>query len=105
MNPRSRSDLVELGMDVLQFDQPELHGLDALAQYAGKVTFWCPVDIQKIVPTGRKERIQSSAREMICKLGDRGGFIAKDYPDNHSIGADPLWQHWAYEAFVEYGAY
>lgn len=100
------ADLVELGMDVLQFDQPELHGLDALAQYAGRMTFFCPVDIQRILPTGRKELIQAKAREMVAKLGGKGGgFIAKDYGDTHSLGCEVEWEHWAYEAFLEVGTY
>ena len=41
-----------------------------------------------------------------CKAAGRrrgGGFIGKDYPDNPSIGVDPLWQHWAYEVWVAEG--
>lgn len=97
--------LAELGMDVLQLDQPELSGLEFLAQF-DRLTYWCPVDIQKILPTGDKTLIQSRAREMIRLLGGRGGgFVAKDYPDNKSLGVDPLWQHWAYEVFVAEGRY
>ncbi len=99
-------DLVELGMDVLQFDQPELHGLESLARYAGRVTYYCPVDIQRILPTGDKTLIQAEARRMVEMLGGQGGgFIAKDYSDNHSIGCDPLWQQWGYETFLQVGKY
>jgi hypothetical protein len=38
---------------------------------------------------------------MLEKLASRGGgFIAGCYGDNASLGVDPLWQHWAYEAFL-----
>ncbi len=98
--------LVDLGMDVLQFDQPELHGLDWLAQFAGRTTFWCPIDIQTTLQCGDEQVIRARAREMVRTLGGRGGgFIAKDYPDNHSIGSDPRWQHWGYEEFVRVGHY
>lgn len=98
--------LVEMGMDVLQFDQPELHGLEWLAQFGGQVTYWCPVDIQRVLPTGDEGLIRARAREMVRLLGGHGGgFIAKDYPDNHSIGVDPLWQHWGYEEFIKAGRY
>jgi len=93
--------LVDIGMDVLQFDQPDLNGIDFLAGFADRVTFWCPVDIQRTLQTGDEDTIKAKAREMVEKLGRHGGFIGKDYSDNHSIGADPLWQHWAYEAFLE----
>lgn len=97
--------LVELGMDVFQFDQPELHGLDFLAEFADRTTFWCPVDIQKILPTGDEALIRERARAMVDKLGRNGGFIAKDYGDNASIGVDPLWQHWGYEEFKQVGVF
>jgi len=98
--------LVGLGMDVLQFDQPELHNLDWLAQFSGRVTYWCPVDIQTVLQCGDEGIIKAKAREMVRKLGGKGGgFIAKDYPDNHSIGVEPLWQHWGYEEFLRVGQY
>ena len=98
--------LADLGMDVMQLDQPELSGLEFLADYGDRLTYWCPVDIQKILPTGNRELIESRAREMIRLLGGKGGgFVAKDYGDNMSLGCEPLWQHWAYEVFVEEGEY
>jgi uroporphyrinogen decarboxylase len=97
-------DLVELGMDVLQFDQPDLHGIDELAAFHDRVTYWCPVDIQTTLQSGSEATIRAKAREMVEKLGRRGGLIAKDYPDDFSIGADPIWQQWAYEEFVATGA-
>ncbi|MBD3291376.1 MAG: hypothetical protein GF393_00520 [Armatimonadia bacterium] len=97
--------LVELGMDVFQFDQQEVHGLDFLSEYSDRTTFWCPVDIQKVMPTGDKELIQSRACEMVEKLGQNGGFIAKNYGDPASIVVEPLWQQWAYEAFKECGVF
>jgi hypothetical protein len=98
--------LVDTGMDVLQLDQPELSDLDFLAEFSGRVTYWCPVDIQKILPTGDRALIESRARAMLEKLAGRGGgFIAKDYGDNASLGVDPLWQHWAYEVFTAEGRY
>ncbi len=97
--------LVDLGMDAFQFDQPELHGLDNLAEFADRTTFWCPVDIQVILPTGDKQLIQEKACEMVDKLGRGGGLVAKDYGDNASIGVDPLWQHWGYEAFKQCGVF
>jgi hypothetical protein len=98
-------DLVDLGMDVLQFDQPDLHGIDHLAEFHDRVTYWCPVDIQTTLQSGSQAMIQRKAREMVERLGVGGGFIAKDYPDEFSIGADPAWQQWAYEAFVEAGTF
>lgn len=98
--------LMEAGVDVLQFDQPELHGLDHLAahQERGKITFWCPVDIQKVLPEGDEAFIRGKAREMIEKLWrGRGGFIAGYYGDQASIGVEPAWQAAACDEFVTKG--
>ncbi len=99
-------DLIEAGIDVLQFDQPRIHGLDTLAQWSGQVTFWCPVDIQTTLQTKDPALIEADAQEMIAKLGNKGGgFIAGYYSDNASIGLDPKIQDIACRAFMKYGWY
>lgn len=99
-------DLIDAGIDVLQFDQPQLHGLDNLARFHGKITFWCPVDIQKTLQTRDEAVIRAAAAEMVRKLGGpEGGFIAGYYGDNASIGLDPHWQDVACQAFMEHGVY
>jgi hypothetical protein len=99
-------DLIEAGIDVLQFDQPRLHGLDNLAQFHGRVTFWCPVDIQVTLQTRDEALIVAEAKELVEKLGGpEGGFIAGYYGDNVSIGLDPYWQDVACRAFMRYGNY
>ncbi len=98
--------LIEAGIDLLQLDQPELHGLDALAahQQQAKITFWCPVDIQITLQTRDERRIRNVAREMLDKLWmGRGGFVAGYYGDNDSIGLDPKWQEVACDEFVRRG--
>ena len=99
-------DLIEAGVDLLQFDQPRLHGLDNLARFHGQITFWCPVDIQITLQTGDAARIEGDAREMIEKLGGpEGGFIAGYYSGNEAIGLDRKWQDIACQAFTRYGNY
>ena len=98
-------DLIECGVSVLQLDQPGLFRVDRLAEaFGGKVTFWCPVDIQQVLPTGDEAAIEAFAREMVEKLGAfGGGFIAGFYGDMKSIGVRPEWQDIACRAFVKYG--
>ena len=97
---------MDLGMDVFQFDQPELNDLDLLASFSDRVTYWCPVDIQRTLQSGDEQTIKAKAREMLRKLGSHGGgFIGKDYPDDLSIRTEPLWQHWAYEVWRDEGEY
>lgn len=97
-------DLAEAGIDLLQFDQPTLHGIDVLASFHGKMTFWCPVDIQKTLQTQDEAAIEAEARAMVREIGGPdGGFIAGYYGDNVSIGLDPYWQDVACRAFMRYG--
>ena len=98
--------LVEAGIDVLQFDQPDLHGLDTLGghQARGNITFWCPVDIQVTLQKRDADVIRAKVAEMLDKLWQgRGGFVAGFYGDNVSIGLDPKWQELACAEFVRQG--
>jgi len=103
-------DLIECGIAVLQLDQPGLFGVDRLAQhFGGRINFWCPVDIQKVLPRGDLGSIDSFARELVEELGGfgnagaRAGFIAGYYGSNEAIGVRPEWQDHACRAFVRYG--
>jgi hypothetical protein len=99
-------DLIEAGVDVLQFDQPQLHGLDELARFHGQVTFWSPVDVQATLPTRDAALIEGDARAMIDRLGGPdGGFIAGYYGGNEALGLDPKWQDIACRAFTRFGDY
>jgi uroporphyrinogen-III decarboxylase len=100
-------DLIETGVNCLQFDQPRLHGIDTLAdRFAGKVTFWCPVDIQKTLQTQDPRLIRAEVKELIEKLGrNGGGFIAGNYVSDEALGIPPSVQDIARKAFVEFGNY
>ena len=98
--------LIEAGVDVLQFDQPDLHGIDTLASYqdSARITFWCPVDIQQTLQQRDEGVIRAKVCEMLDKLWrGRGGFIAGYYGDNVSIGLDPKWQDYACDEFTRSG--
>ena len=99
-------DLIECAISVLQLDQPGLFGVERLAEaFGGRVTFWCPVDIQKVLPSGDESKIDAFARELVEKLGPfNGGFIAGYYEGMEAIGVRPEWQEVACRAFVRYGA-
>jgi len=100
-------DLIEAGIKVLQFDQPSLYGIDRLADaFGGRVTFECPVDIQRTLQSRDPDMIRDEARRLIDVLGARGGgFIATRYPDEPAIGLDPHWQDVACNAFVQFGSH
>lgn len=97
---------IAAGIDVLQFDQPELSGSEKLAKTFGKqVTIFSPVDIQKIMPTGDRELIEASARRMIHTFQNyaQGAFIAKDYGNWQDIDVKWEWADWARNVFLEEG--
>ncbi|MCX7048360.1 MAG: hypothetical protein NTX50_23105 [Candidatus Sumerlaeota bacterium] len=90
-------DLIACGVDCFQFDQPALYDMPALAEKfkQRKVALWSPVDIQKVLPTGNRQYIESETDRMLQLF--RGGLIMKNYPDLPGIGVKPEWDMWAYE--------
>ncbi len=96
-------DFIDAGIDVLQFDQLGAYGYERMAnEFGHRVTFWSPLDIQKTLPTGDKELIESEALLMINafkKVG--GGLILKDYPTYHDIGVKQEWATWARKVFMK----
>ncbi len=96
-------DLIECGVDVLQFDQPTVHGIEYMGQeFGGKVAFWCPVDIQTTMQTGDRALIEAEARQLAHELGrHHGGFIAGEYTSWDSINVKPEWAEWATQAFID----
>jgi len=97
-------DWAEVGIGACMFDQPELHGIDHLAErYRGRLAFCCPVDIQRTLQTRDPAAIEAAARYYVQRLGADGGFIADYYGDNESLGLTPEYQAAACRAFVRYG--
>ena len=95
-------DLIDAGIDVFQFDQPDVYPTETLVnEFASRVSFHSPVDIQKVLPTGDREFIESRALRM-CELfrSVGGGWIAKDYPTYHDIGVEIEWARWAQDVIV-----
>jgi uroporphyrinogen decarboxylase len=81
-------DLITIGLDVIQIDQQDNMGIDELARrYAGRICFFCPVDIQTTlsVPENYKT-IEHKTRRLMEAFGSQnGGFIAKTYPQPEAI--------------------
>lgn len=84
-------DLIDAGLDVIQMDQQQNMGLDLLSErFSGRITFWCPVDIQNMMCRGSLDDIRNYANEMFNKLSTpAGGFIAGYYRDPVGAGHSP----------------
>ena len=92
--------LIEIGVDVLELLQPEIFGLERLAEeFGGRVCFCCAVDHQRIAINGTREEIFTYAERLHNTLGrHEGGFIAyiEDYA---SLGMSEQNYQWIREAF------
>lgn len=110
-------DLIECGIDVLQFDQTANYAADGKAgierlgeRFGGRVTFFCPVDIQHTIVTGDRGRIEDEVRRLLEHLATiEGGFIAKSYGRGaqtylDAIDCDPAWNDFAFECFKKHAA-
>lgn len=102
-------DLVEIGVDVLMLDQPELLGVERLGEsFGGKVCFRCPVDIQRTMAKGDLDAISAAAAKLIWHLGNfQGGFVAGTYgdPARNVLRFIPEGFDRAWRAFRRYGKY
>jgi hypothetical protein len=99
-------DWIETGVNILQFDQPEIHGIDYLSEnYGGKVHFESPVDIQTTLQTRDHTLIEATARDYIDKLTAPfgGGFIAGYYGSNPALGLAPEYQETASNTYMNHG--
>lgn len=99
-------DLVEVGVDVLQFDQQQNYGIDFLNEkIGGRITLYSPVDIQHTLVTGDRAKIRRECFDLVEKIGGHdGGFIAKSYGSEKSLAAikcDPSWNDYAFDCFME----
>lgn len=80
-------DLIEIGVDVLNLNQPDLLGIDRLGRdFGGKVCFNCPVDHQTVAIRGNRKEIFEYVHRLNNHLGCfNGGFIGY-IEEYHSIG-------------------
>ncbi|MFZ2657839.1 MAG: uroporphyrinogen decarboxylase family protein [Victivallales bacterium] len=76
-------DLVEIGADVLNLNQPDLLGIERMGKdFGGRVCFNCPVDHQRLALDGSRDEIFSYVKRLYENLGCfNGGFIGliEDY--------------------------
>ncbi len=101
-------DLIEIGVDVLQLDQPKLMGHENLISWLGvKICMWNTVDIQWSTSENvSNDEIRQEVMDMLRIYDVRkhqGGFIAKHYPAPWDIHLSPERQQLIYDAFMQSG--
>jgi hypothetical protein len=101
-------DMIEIGVDAVQLDQPRLMGhANLVERLGGKICMWNTVDIQWSTSEGRTdEEIRREVADMVQTYdpkGRGGGFIAKHYPQPWDIELPPRRQRLIYDAFMQNG--
>jgi len=99
--------LIAAGLDVIQMDQQENMGLEALdKRVGGRLAFWCPVDIQQTMIRGSIEDIRAYVRRMVSTLGaHNGGLISMAYSSPEAVHHTPEKVAAMCAAFRAYGSY
>ncbi len=99
-------DMIDIGVDVLQLDQPRLMGHKKLADnFGGKICFWNTVDIQwSVSEEVTMDDIRAEVKEMVNVFNRfNGGFMARHYPQPRDIQLSNERCRLIYEAFLENG--
>ena len=92
-------DLIEIGVDAVN-SQIFCMGLEKLAAFAGKITFWGEMDRQHLLVEGTPEQIAQAVRETRRHLYRQGGVIAQC---EFGPGASPERVHAVYETWNSRG--
>jgi hypothetical protein len=69
-------DLIELGLDAIN-SQLFCMGLDEVAQFAGRITFWGEIDRQDLLPNASSQEIDAAVQQVHRRLWNQGGCIAQ----------------------------
>jgi hypothetical protein len=76
---------IDLGFDAVNL-QIFCIGIEKIAQFKGKITFWGELDRQHLLPYGTPEKIDAAVRNVYSALWADGGAIAQC---EFGIGANP----------------
>jgi uroporphyrinogen decarboxylase len=96
-------DFIEIGIDVLQLDQPRLVGHRILRErFGGKICFWNAVDtLWSSQGDLLDEDIEAEAHAMRSAFSDLpGGFMARHYPQPEDIQLSEHFHAVSREAFL-----
>jgi uroporphyrinogen decarboxylase len=75
-------DLIEIGIDVFNPFQPEVMDVaDLVQRYAGRLTFYGSLSIQKTLPFGNEEQVREEVRQRLCLARTFGGLIVSPSHD------------------------
>ncbi len=90
-------DLIEIGLDAIN-SQLFCMGMDKLAPFKGKITFWGEIDRQWLLPFGTPEQIAAAVHQVKDTLYQNGGVIAQC---EFGAGAKPENVYAVYQAWAD----
>ena len=99
-------DMIAIGVDVIQLDQPRLMDNRKLAEnFGGRICFWNTVDIQwSAGPDLTDQDLRQEVADMVRLFsGFNGGFMARHYPQPRDINLSEERCRVLAEAFFENG--
>lgn len=81
-------DLLELGIDVLNLQQPLVNGIEKIgARFAGRVAFESSCDIQKTLPSADEKIVREEAEKLLRNWTiPEGGFILSIDDNREALG-------------------
>lgn len=98
--------LIEIGLDVINLEQPRLLGVEELARFRGRLCFNTLCDIQRVLPFASEEELRAEARLLLESLATpEGGFILAEYGEGDAIGVSLERKRLMLEAFLEADPY
>lgn len=88
-------DLIELGLDALN-SQLFCMGIDNLAKFKGKITFWGEMDRQNLLVNGTPKDIEDAVKKVYDTLWDNGKCIAQCEfgPGAKPANVDSVYRSW-----------
>jgi len=95
--------LIEIGMDVINLQQPRLLGIEEIGQrFCGRICFDTHCDIQQTLPNKSVEEIQQEVELLIEHwAAPDGGFIVGDFGDGKPLGVPLERKHIMLESFLK----
>lgn len=99
--------LVELGVDVLNMQQPRAYDLVPFGErFRGQVCFLTTVDIQSTLPRGVESEVREEARELVRHWSTpEGGLIVFNYGDPEALAVNPEMTRIMFDEFVRFKRY
>ncbi|HEY0089033.1 MAG TPA: uroporphyrinogen decarboxylase family protein [Candidatus Lokiarchaeia archaeon] len=101
-------ELIDVGIDVLEFDSPQMTGVENFKQFAEqrKIAFWLCSNIQSTYILGDPKEVEEEIKFYIKEIGNNeGGLAIWEYDNNDSIGTPKKNIRAQRKAVFKYGNY